>query len=151
MASIDRAKTTSSRDEKHWSFFIFGATYARYFTVSCVLHTRYSPWISIHVYFWAARGISTRTTNLYPRPCAGSRFWLVNSRETQRRIARLTLSAWNIKTKERHWWRHNVESDRRPLSLPLQYDRVALCLYGEIGQINGIAGVFKLRKDFRMW
>ena len=101
--------------------------------------------------FWAAHGVSTRTTNLFPMLSAGSCRWLVNSRETQRRITRLTLSAWDIKTKERHWWRHSVDSDRRPLSLSLQYDRVTLCLYGEIGQINWRDGVCKLRKGFRMW
>ena len=52
---------------------------------------------------------------------ADSRFWLVNNREIWSRISRLTSSAWDIKTKERH-------SDRRPLSLPLRYDLVTLCL-----------------------
>ena len=66
-------------------------------------------------------------------------------------ISRLRSSAWDIKTKERHWWRHNGDSDRRPLSLPLRYDQVTLCLYGDLGQINGIAGILKLRKRFRMW
>ena len=55
-----------------------------------------------------------------------------------------TSSAWDIKTKERHWWHHNGDSDRRPLSLPLRYDRVTLCLYGDLGQINVIAGILKL-------
>ena len=52
---------------------------------------------------------------------ADSRFWLVNNREIWSRILRLTSSAWIIKTKERHWWRHNGDSDRRPLSSPLRY------------------------------
>ena len=39
---------------------------------------------------------------------------------------------------------------RRPLSLPLRYDIVTLCLYGDLGQINVIAGILKLRKHFRM-
>ena len=59
-------------------------------------------------------------------------------------------SAWDIKTKERHWWRHNGDSDRRPLSLPLRYDLVTLCLYDDLGQINVLAGILKLRKRFRM-
>ena len=63
----------------------------------------------------------------YPMLRADSRFWLVNNREIWRRISRLTSSAWDIKTKERHWWRHNGDSDRRPLSLPLRYDLVTLC------------------------
>ena len=86
----------------------------------------------------------------YPMLRADSRFWLVNNREIWRRISRLTSSAWDIKTKERHWWRHNGDSDRRPLSLPLRYDLVTLCLYGDLGQINVIAGILKLRKRFRM-
>ena len=73
---------------------------------------------------------------------ADSRFWLVNNREIWSRISRLTSSAWDIKTKERHWWRHNGDSDRRPLSL--------LCLYDDLGQINVTAGILKLRKRFRM-
>ena len=81
---------------------------------------------------------------------ADSRFWLVNNREIWSRISRLTSSAWDIKTKERHWWRHNGDSDRRPLSLPLRYDLVTLCLYDDLDQINVIAGILKLRKRFRM-
>ena len=86
----------------------------------------------------------------YPMLRADSRFWLVNNREIWSRISRLTSSAWDIKTKERHWWRHNGDSDRRPLSLPLRYDLVTLCLYGDLAQINVIAGILKLRKRFRM-
>ena len=87
---------------------------------------------------------------IYPMLRADSRFWLVNNREIWSRISRLTSSAWDIKTKERHWWRHNGDSDRRPLSLPLRYDLVILCLYDDLGQINVIAGILKLRKRFRM-
>ena len=87
---------------------------------------------------------------LYPMLRADSRFWLVYNREIWSRISRLTSSAWDIKTTERHWWRHNGDSDRRPLSLPLRYDLVTLCLYGDLGQINVIAGILKLRKRFRM-
>ena len=87
---------------------------------------------------------------IYPMLHADSRFWLVNNREIWSRISRLTSSAWDIKTKERHWWRHNGDSDRRPLSLPLRYDLVTLCLYDDFGQINVIAGILKLRKRFRM-
>ena len=87
---------------------------------------------------------------VYPMLRADSRFWLVNNREIWSRISRLTSSAWDIKTKERHWWRHNGDSDRRPLSLPLRYDLVTLCLYDDLGQINVIAGILKLRKRFRM-
>ena len=86
----------------------------------------------------------------YPMLRADSRFWLVNNREIWSRISRLTSSAWDIKTKERHWWRHNGDSDRRPLSSPLRYDLVILCLYDDLGQINVIAGILKLRKRFRM-
>ena len=86
----------------------------------------------------------------YPMLRADSRFWLVNNREIWRRISRLTSSAWDIKTKECHWWRHNGDSDRRPLSLPLRYDLVTLCLCGDWGQINVIAGILKLQKHFRM-
>ena len=86
----------------------------------------------------------------YPMLRADSRFWLVNHREIWSRISRLTSSAWDIKTKERHWWRHNGDSDRRPLSLPLRYGLVTLCLYGDLGQINVIVGNLKLRKRFRM-
>ena len=86
----------------------------------------------------------------YPMLPADSRFWLVNNREIWRHISRLTSSAWDIKTKERHWCRHNGDSDRRPLSLPLRYDLVTLCLCGDLGQINVIAGILKLRKRFRM-
>ena len=81
---------------------------------------------------------------------ADSRFWLVNNREIWSRISRLTSSAWDIKTKERHWWRHNGDSDPRPLSLPLRYDLETLCLYDDLGQINVIAGKLKLWKRFRM-
>ena len=81
---------------------------------------------------------------------ADSRFWLVNNREIWSRISRLTSSAWAIKTKERHWWRHNGDSDHCPLSVPLRYDLVTLCLYNDLGQINVIAGILKLRKRFRM-
>ena len=77
---------------------------------------------------------------IYPMLRADSRFWLVNNRELWRRISRLTSSAWDIKTKGRHWWRHNGDSDRPPLSLPLRYDLVTLCLYGDLGQIHVIAG-----------
>ena len=63
---------------------------------------------------------------IYPMLRDESRFWLVNNREIWSRISRLTSSAWDIKTKERHWWRHNDDSDRRPLSLPLRYDLVRL-------------------------
>ena len=86
----------------------------------------------------------------YPMLRADSRFWLVNNREIWSRISRLTSSAWDIKTKERHWWRHNGDSDRRPLSLPLRYDLVTPCLYDDLDQINVIAGILKLRKRFRM-
>ena len=86
----------------------------------------------------------------YPMLRADSRFWLVNNREIWSGISRLTSSAWDIKTKERHWWRHNGDSDRRPLSLPLRYDLVTLCLYDDLGQINVTAGILKLRKRFRM-
>ena len=86
----------------------------------------------------------------YPMLRANSLFWLVNNREIWSRISRLTSSVWDIKTKERHWWCHNGDSDRRPLSLPLRYDLATLCLYDDLGQINVIAGMLKLWKRFRM-
>ena len=101
-------------------------------------------------------GISVRCSpfllciTFYPMLRADSCCWLVNNREIWSRISRLTSSAWDIKTMERHWWRHNGDSDRRPLSLPLRYDLVTLCLYDDLGQINVIAGILKLRKRFRM-
>ena len=88
--------------------------------------------------------------SLYPMLRADSRFWLVNNREIWSRISRLTSSAWDIKTKERHWWRHIGDSDHRPLSLPLRYDLVTLYLYDDLGQINVKAGILKLRNRFRM-
>ena len=71
------------------------------------------------------------------------------NREIWRRISRLTLSAWYIKRKERHWWRHSGDSDRHPVSLPLRYGLVTLWSYGDSGQINVMAGILKLRKRFR--
>ena len=97
------------------------------------------------IYIYVDAGVTT-----YPMLRADSRFWLVNNREIWSRISRLTSSAWDIKTKERHWWRHNGDSDRRPLSLPLRYDLVTLCLYGDLGLINVMAVILKLRKHFRM-
>ena len=88
--------------------------------------------------------------NSYPMLRTDSCFWLVNNHEIWSHISRLTSSAWDIKTKERHWWRHNGDSDRRSLYLPLRHDLVTLCLYGDLGQINVIAGILKLRKRFRM-
>ena len=79
---------------------------------------------------------------------ADSCLWLVHIREIYKRISRLTSSAWDIKTKERHGWRHNGDSDRRPLSLPLRYEQVTLCLYVDLGQINGKTEILKLRKRF---
>ena len=97
-----------------------------------------------------SQGNSGTHITIYPMLRADSRFWLVNNREIWSRISRLTSSAWDIKTKERHWWRHNGDSDRRPLSLPLRYNLVTLCLYDDLGQINVIAWILKLRKRFRM-
>ena len=101
---------------------------------------------------WDAMVLKSHDCNgsSYPMLRADCRFWLVKNREIWSRISRLTSSAWDIKTKERQWWRHNGDSDRRPLSLPLRYDLVTLCLYDDLGQINVIAGILKLRKRFRM-
>ena len=44
---------------------------------------------------------------IHPMLRADSRFWLVNR---CRRISRLTSSVLDIKTKERHLWRHNGDS-----------------------------------------
>ena len=108
--------------------------------------------------FWLKRAMKKEATitmiyvcmYIYPMLRADSRFWLVNNRQIWSRISRFTSSAWDIKTKERHWWRHNGDSNRRPLSLPLRYDLVTLCLYNDLGQINVIAGILKLWKRFRM-
>ena len=48
-------------------------------------------------------------------------------------------------------WRHNLDHDRRPLSLPLQCDRVTPSLHDALGQIKAIAEVLKLWKRFMMW
>ena len=101
-------------------------------------------------YFWSTDWHWAWDNNLYPMLRADSRFWLVNNCEIWRRISHLTSSAWDIKIKEHQWWRHNGDSDRRPLSLPLRYDLVTLCIYDDLGQINVIAGILKLRKRFRM-
>ena len=88
---------------------------------------------------------------IYPMLSADSDFWLVNNCEIWTRISRLMSSAWDIKRKERQWWHHNRDSDRPPLYLPLQCDRVIiLYLYRDLGQINGIDWILKLRKCFRM-
>ena len=102
------------------------------------------------LFYISCRWRQTWDICLYPMLRADSRFWLVNNREIWSRISRLTSPAWDIKTKERHWWRHNGDSDRRPLFLPLWYDLVTLCLYDDLSQINVIAGILKLRKRFTM-
>ena len=79
-------------------------------------------------HLWTYSKLSLRDKSFYPMLRADSRFWLVNNREIWSPISRLTSSAWDIKTKERHWWRHNGNSDRRPLSLPLRYDLAMLLL-----------------------
>ena len=109
------------------------------------------PCLFIHIVLYSIM-IQSAYSNMfyYPMLRADSRFWLVNNREIWSRITRLTSSAWDIKTKECHWWRHNGDSDRRPLFLPLRYDLVILCLYDDLGQINVIAEILKLRKRFRM-
>ena len=106
-----------------------------------------NTWMSVEQ---SKRGIQASSIHIYLMLRADSRFWLVNNREIWSRISRLTSSAWDIKTKERHWWRHNGDADRRLLFLPLRYDLVTLCLYGDLGQINVMAGILKLRKWFRM-
>ena len=63
----------------------------------------------------------------------------------------LMSAAWDVKRKECHWWCHNCDSVCHPLALLLQCDQVILCLYYDLGQINGIAGILKLQKCFRMW
>ena len=85
----------------------------------------------------------------YPMLRADSRFWLVSNHEIWSRISRLTSSAWDIKTKERHWWCHNGDSDHRPYSLSLCYDLVTLFIWW-FSQINVIAVILNLRKHFRM-
>ena len=91
--------------------------------------------------------------NSYPMLRADSRFWLVNNCEIWSRISLLTSSGVRYKDKGTSLmtsqWRFRP---RRPLSLPLRYDLavVTLCFYGDLGQINVIAGIFKLRKRLRM-
>ena len=82
---------------------------------------------------------------------ADSRVWLANNREVYTRISRLTSSAWNIMRKERHWWRHSGDHDRRSLSLPLRCDRAKLSLYDDLSQIKGILEISKMRKRFIIW
>ena len=107
--------------------------------------------VFMHMFtLYACAWMQSVGTYIYPMLRSDSRFWLDNNREIWSRISCLTSSAWDIDTKERHWWRHNGDSDRRPLSLPLRYDLVTLYLYGDLGQINVIAGILKLRKRFRM-
>ena len=88
---------------------------------------------------------------LYSMLAADSCVWLANNREVQTHIERLAWSAWDIKRKECHWGRHNGDHDRRPLSLPLRFDRVTLSVYNDLGQIKWMAGASKLRKGVRMW
>ena len=84
----------------------------------------------------------------YPILIVHYHFWLVNNREIYTGISRWTPSTWYIKVHGRHGWRHNGDSDRRPLTLPLWFDRVTLRLYDDLSQINGIAGIIKPRKRF---
>ena len=49
-------------------------------------------------------------------------FWLATKREVQMRILRFTSSGWDIRRKERRWWRQNGYPDRRPRPLSLRYD-----------------------------
>ena len=116
--------------------------------ISC---SKYLPLIDITISdLYYSLFIDDASIRHYSMLRADSRIWLVNNREIWSRISRLTSSEWDIKTKERHWWCHNGDSDRRPLSLLLRYDLVTLCLYDDLGQINVIAGILKLRKGFRM-
>ena len=87
---------------------------------------------------------------VYPMLGADSRFCLANNREVYTRISRFSSSAWDIKRKERHWWRHNGDYDRRSRFLPLRCDRITIPC-NDLGQIKGIAGMLKLWKRFRIW
>ena len=87
----------------------------------------------------------------YPLLGADTHFWLTNNHEVYGSISRLMSSAWDIKRKELHWWRHNGNHDHQPLFLPLRCNQVTLCLYNDLSQIKGIAGISKLQKHFRMW
>ena len=101
--------------------------------IACILYV--SPHLEIYFFKrqWASKFFLVIfyyvyiDIHIYPMLRADSRFWLVNNRDIWSRISRLT-SSWDIKTKERHWWRHNGDSDRRLRSLPLRYDLVTLCL-----------------------
>ena len=82
--------------------------------------------IYIHIYIYTYIHTHIYIYISYPTLGADSRFWLANNREVYTRFFRLTSSAWNITRKELHWWRHNGDHDRRPLSLPLRCDRATL-------------------------
>ena len=84
----------------------------------------YQSWFYGWINNWPTQWHSILEIYSYPMLRADSRFWLVNNREIWRRISRLTSSARVIKTKERHWWHHNGDSDCPPLPLPLRYDLV---------------------------
>ena len=74
--------------------------------------------------YWILTKIYTIADDImyYPMFGADSRFWLANNHEVYTCISRLTSSAWHLMKKGYHWWRHNSDHDRRPLSLPLQCD-----------------------------
>ena len=79
--------------------------------------------------------------------CADFNFRLVNNHEVYTHISCFTSSGWDIKRKERHHGDHN----HHPLFLLLQCGRVTLCLYNDLGQLKGIAGILKLWKHIKMW
>ena len=133
-----------------WVFLLVRFLTAIQLHVPVIFSTSVANVASAQVPWCPAQCEITWGIQFYPMLRADSRFWLVKNREIWSRISRLTSSAWDIKTKERHWWRHNGDSDSRPLSLPLRYDLVKLCLYDDLGQINVIAGILKLRKRLRM-
>ena len=78
---------------------------------------------------------------------ADSRFWLVNNLWNMEPY--LTFDVISVTYKDKgtslmtSQWRFRPRS---PLSLPLRYDIVTRFLYGNLGQINVIARILKLRK-----
>ena len=95
------------------------------------------------------RLIKKKDQNNCPMLGAEALVWLANNREVYTRIWRLMSSAWDIKRKESHWWRHNGDHERPAPFLPLRCDRVTLCF--AMGHIKWITWILKLQKRFRMW
>ena len=116
------------------------------------IHKVNAFWISrYHSVLYAVQREMGHTLNIQYNLLSHARRWLslliTNHCEVYTRISRLTSLAWNIMSKERYWWRHNCDHDRRPLPLPLRCDavftRATLCLHDDLGQIKGVLWGFK--------